>query len=340
MIRRLYLRIYLATLGALASVFALFALLWHLANRQPGGRQAMVTLHAHALEGHIDGLAIVGAVVACVALAMYPVVRRLTREFDALAASMQRFGDGDLAARAPVAGADEVARLGTTFNAMADRVGALLAAHSRMLANASHELRSPLARIRLALELHATTPSEALLAGIHRDCAEIDGQLEEILLASKLDTVGRVVDEAVDLAALLAEESARVRVPFDAEGADVRGDPRLLRRALRNLLENAVTHGQAGVAAALLRDGTDAVVRVSDRGAGIPPAERERIFEPFYRPEQSRETGTGWGLGLALVRQIATQHQGTVRVLARDGGGCVFELRLPACAVQDPRRGR
>jgi signal transduction histidine kinase len=336
-IRRLYLRIYLATLGSLTSVFALFAVLWHLANRQPGGRQAMLTLHLHVLQGHIDGLTVVGAVVACVGLAMYPVVRRLTREFDALAASMQRFGEGDLTARAPVEGADEVARLGTTFNAMADRVGALLEAHSRMLANASHELRSPLARIRLALELHAGSPDDALLADIHRDCAEIDGQLEEILLASKLDTVGRVVDEAVDLAALLAEESTRANVPFDAESADVRGDPRLLRRALRNLLENAVTHGQAGVAATLQVDGPDAVVRVSDRGPGIPLAERERIFEPFYRPAQSSETGTGWGLGLALVRQIATQHQGTVRCLARDGGGCVFELRVPACMAPDPR---
>ena len=330
MIRRLYLRIYFATLGALASVVALFALLWHLANRQPGGRAAMVQLHADALRGHVDGLMLIALIVACVAIAMYPVVRRLTREFDALAASMQRFGDGELAARAPVAGADEVARLGMTFNAMADRVAALLEAHGRMLANASHELRSPLARIRLAVELHATTPSDSLLADIRSDCAEIDGQLEEILLASKLDTVGRDVDEEVDLAALLAEECTRLQVPFDAVSADVRGDPRLLRRALRNLLENAVMHGKAGVTASLRREGADAVVRVSDRGPGIPPAERERIFEPFYRPAQSSETGTGWGLGLALVRQIAAQHHGLVRCLGREGGGCVFELRLPA----------
>ena len=329
MIRRLYLRIYLATLGALATVVGLFALAWHLAYGQPEGRQVLAHLHAMAMV-HVDGLAIIGIVATAVALAMYPVVRRLTRGFDALAASMQRFGAGDLAARAPVAGVDEVARLASTFNTMADRVGALLEAHGRMLANASHELRSPLARIRMAIELDATTPSDEWLDGLRRDCAEIDGQLEEILLASKLDTVGRGVDEDVDLAALLAEECARLDVPFDAVPVDVRGDPRLLRRALRNLLENAVKHGQAEVAARLRRDGADALVDVSDRGPGIADDERERIFEPFYRPAQSSETGSGWGLGLALVRQIATQHHGHVRCLPRDGCGSVFELRLPA----------
>jgi len=328
-IRRLYVRIYLATLGALATVVALFAMAWHLAYGQPGGRQVLAHLHAMAMV-HVDGLAIIGIVATAVALAMYPVVRRLTRGFDALAASMERFGAGDLAARAPVAGVDEVARLGTTFNAMADRVGALLEAHGRMLANASHELRSPLARIRMAIELHATTPSDEWLDGIRRDCAEIDGQIEEILLASKLDTVGRGVDEEVDLAALLAEESARLDVPFDADPVEVRGDPRLLRRALRNLLENAVKHGQAEVIATLRRDGTDSLIEVFDRGPGIADDERERIFEPFYRPARSSETGSGWGLGLALVRQIAAQHNGSVQCLPRDDGGCIFALRIPA----------
>lgn len=333
MIRRLYLRIYLATLGALGSVVVLFALLWHLLYWEPAGRQALLRLHRAALQGHVDGLLLVGAVATCVALAMYPVVRRLTRAFDALAVDMQRFGAGDLAARAPVAGADEVARLAVAFNTMADRVGALLEAHGRMLANASHELRSPLARIRLALELHASTRDDALLADIRRDCVEIDAQLEDILLASKLDTVGRTIDEAIDLAGLLAEECARVDVPLQAVAIDVRGDPRLLRHALRNLLENGIHHGRTGVEARLRRDGVHAVVEVSDRGPGIPPGERERIFEPFYRPAQSRETGTGWGLGLALVRQIATQHAGTVQCLPRDGGGCVFALRLPASSA-------
>ena len=337
MIRRLYLRIYLATLGALAAVVVLFSLLWHLLYG-PAAPRALARLHAEALHSHVDALLVIGTVATCVAIAMYPVVRRLTRAFDTLAASMQRFGAGDLAARAPVTGADEIARLASTFNTTADRVGGLLEAHGRMLANASHELRSPLARIRLALELHATTPRLELLADIRRDCAEIDAQLEEILLASRLDTLGRTIDEDVDLGALLAEECARLDVPCDAIAAEVRGDGRLLRRALRNLLENAVTHAQRDVEARLRCEDGEALVQVSDRGPGIADAERERIFEPFYRPAGASETGHGWGLGLALVRQIALQHHGGVRCLSRPGGGCVFEWRMPA--ERRPQDGR
>jgi signal transduction histidine kinase len=333
MIRHLYLRIYLATLGALGAVVVLFALSWHFVDRQPGGRQLLAHVHANAVRGHVDGLVIIGAVALGVALAMYPLVRRLTRDLEQLAGSMQRFGAGDLAARAAVTGADEVARLGNSFNTMADRVGQLLEAHGRMLANASHELRSPLARIRLALELHAAAPSDALMAGMLRDCAEIDGQVEEILLASKLDTVGIGLRKPTDLAALVAEECTRLDVPFDVVAVDVLGDDRLLRRLVRNLLENAVKHGQSGVSASVALDTGQAILRVGDRGPGIPLDERERIFDPFYRPARSSETGSGWGLGLALVRQIITQHDGEVHCLDRPGGGCLFEVRLPAIAA-------
>lgn len=333
MIRHLYLRIYLATLGALGAVVVLFALTWHFVDRQPGGRQLLAHVHANAVRGHVDGFVIVGAVALGVALAMYPLVRRLTRDLEQLAGSMHRFGAGDLSARAAVVGTDEVARLGNSFNTMADRVGQLLDAHGRMLANASHELRSPLARIRLALELHATAPSDALMAGMLRDCAEIDGQLEEILLASKLDTIGIGACEPTDLAALVAEECTRLDVPFEVIATDVLGDARLLRRLVRNLLENAVKYGQTGVSASLTLDAGTALLRVGDRGPGIPDDERERIFEPFYRPARSSETGSGWGLGLALVRQICMQHDGEVHCLARPGGGCLFEVRLPALAL-------
>ena len=108
-------------------------------------------------------------------------------------------------------------------------------------------------------------------------------------------------------------KKARGSRPFDTVPAEVRGNARLLRRLIRNLLENALKHG-----------GTGGDVRRhrchGDRGPGIPEAERERIFEPFYRPANTAETGTGWGLGLALVRQIADRHRGSVRCLAREGG--------------------
>ena len=331
MIRRLYLRIYLTALGALASVAVLLAIAWLLMLRQPGGMQLLRQLHGDALHLHIDGLAIIVAIALAVGLAMYPLVRGLTRQIEALATSMDRFGAGELSTRATVAGSDEVARLAASFNAMADRVAALLAAHGRMLANASHELRSPLARIRLALELHETAPRAELLQGIRRDCAEIDEHLEEILLASKLETIGIELRDDVDLAVLLAEECARLAIPFDVVPAEVRGDTRLLRRLIRNLLENALKHGQTGMEARVSVDGHGrCTLQVGDRGPGIAEGERELIFEPFHRPANTRESGSGWGLGLALVRQISEQHGGTVRCLPRVGGGCVFELSLPA----------
>lgn len=333
MIHRLYLRIYLATLAALAAVVVLCALAWQSIQRHPGGRDFLLRMHSDALHLHLDGLGMLALIALAVGIAMYPLARRLTRQIEGLAASVDRFGAGDLAARVRVTGDDEVARLGSSFNAMADRVTDLLDAHRRLLANASHELRSPLTRIQMALALHDSSPNAALLRGIARDCIEIDAHIEEILLASKLDTVGVALQECVDLAVIVAEESARLDIAFEVAPAEVRGDTRLLRRAVRNLLENALKHGQTGVDAVVSVDASGRrVVQVRDRGSGIDAAERERIFEPFHRPANTSETGSGWGLGLALVRQISAQHGGVVRCLPRDGGGCVFELALPTPA--------
>jgi signal transduction histidine kinase len=294
------------------------------------GRLLVLRMPMPPWHFHLGGLVLFSVVALAVGLATYPVIRRLTRRLEALSASVDRFGRGDLAARAPVSGQDEVSDLADRFNRMAGRVAALLEAHRTLLANASHELRSPLAREQLALDLYETPPKPELLASIRRDCAEIDAQVEEILLASKLDTAaGEPARERVGLAALVAEESARVEVPFEVAPVDVQGDTRLLRKLVRNLLENAVRHGAADVSAEVVDDGGRAVLRVRDRGPGLPEAERERIFEPFYRPAQSRETGTGWGLGLALVRQIASHHGGSVRCLENPGGGCLFEVVIP-----------
>jgi len=295
------------------------------------GRVVVVRVRSNGWELHLRGFALLLLVGSAVALGTWPVVRRLTRRLEGLAVAVDRFGQGDLAARATVSGRDEVSSLAARFNGMADRVAGLLDAHRRMLMNASHELRSPLARIRMALALHAADPRPELLQGMHRDCAEIDEQIEEILLASKLDTVQTVLPPGtVDLEVVLAEECSRVDVPFESVPAEVRGDVRLLRRLVRNLLENALKHGGTGVDATLsIGAGGERVLQVLDRGPGIPEAERERVFEPFYRPANAPETGTGWGLGLALVRQIADHHQGRVRCLAREDGGCVFELVLP-----------
>jgi len=296
------------------------------------GRIVVARMHTDSMQVHLGGLLLTILIALAVALATYPIVRRLTRRLEELAGTVDRFGQGDLAVRAPLSGNDEVSSLASSFNDMADRVAKLLEAHSRMLANASHELRSPLARIRIALELNATNPRPELLESMRKDCVEIESQIEEILLASKLDTVDTALPhDRVDLEVLVAEESSRLDIPFDTVPAEVRGDARLLRRLIRNLLENALKYGGTGVDAKLTIDANgDRILQVADRGPGIPEAECERIFEPFYRPANTAETGSGWGLGLALVRQIADLHRGSVRCLPREGGGCVFELMLPA----------
>ena len=153
----------------------------------------------------------------------------------------------------------------------------------------------------------------------------------ELLLASKLDALADLEkSERVDLLALAAEETARAGVELTGEPLEIRGDPRMLRRLLRNLIENGLRYGgHAGIEVCVGRDEEQASVRVEDRGPGVPEAERERVFEPFYRLPGTPETGEGVGLGLALVRQIARHHGGDARCLPRPGGGTRFEVNLP-----------
>ena len=295
-------------------------------------------------------LGLAGLVVMAV---LFPVARRLTQRLEALQRGVQRWGEGDLSARLPEGGQDEVADLSRRFNAAAERVqslmasqAALLQSQKSLLANASHELRSPLARIRMAVELSGTQGSPAARDEIQRSITELDQLVDEILLASRLDAreadMGTV--ESVDLIGLLAEECARVGAVFELPECTgevvVPGVARLLRRAVRNLLENAVRHGRrtgrAEVVAQLSLQGGHAVLHIDDRGPGVPPDQRERIFEPFYRLPGASEREGGVGLGLALVRQIAARHGGSVACDNREGGGARFTLRLP----KSPEIGR
>lgn len=271
-----------------------------------------------------------------VAVGAYPVVRRVTRRLERLEHGVEALGAGDLKARVQVEGKDEIARLAARFNDSAARIEslvgankALLDSNKALLANASHELRSPLARIRMALESPGV--DEGARGAVAQDVAELDQLIDEILLASRLDAQSdRAPLEEVDLLALAAEEAARVDASAEGEPVVVRGEPKLLRRVVRNLLENARRHapGEAPEVRVRREEG-HAVLEVLDRGPGIAEAERERIFEPFYRPAGARESAGGHGLGLALVRQIATRHGGTAACAARDGGGSVFFVRLP-----------
>jgi signal transduction histidine kinase len=272
-----------------------------------------------------------GLLALAVAVGAYPVVRRTTRRLERLQTGVEALGAGDLAARVKVEGRDEVAALASSFNLSAERIERLVGAHKSLLANASHELRSPLARIRMAVEMLKPDARPELRAELERDIAELDALVDEILLASRLDA-GPVLDarEQVDLLALVAEECARVDAVLDGEPVTVQGDPRLLRRLIRNLLENARRYGAgSAIEVGVRRAGDRAELSVCDRGPGVPEAERERIFEPFYRPAGAREREGGVGLGLALVRQIARRHGGEANCGARDGGGSCFTVLLP-----------
>jgi signal transduction histidine kinase len=220
----------------------------------------------------------------------------------------------------PVEGTDEVATLAAKFNHAAALIEQLVGAQRLFLAQASHELRTPVTRIRLALDLAKDIEPERR-RGLERDIAELDDLVEEILLASRLDTLTQLQHrEAVDLLALVAEECARYDVTdFEGEPVQLQGDPRLLARLVRNLLENARRHGRPPVRVRL-RSRADAIeLTVTDAGPGIPEAERERLFTAFHRGGD----GKGHGLGLSLVRQIARQHGGDARY---DGG---FVVTLP-----------
>ncbi|MFZ2387291.1 MAG: ATP-binding protein [Polaromonas sp.] len=288
-----------------------------------------------------------GLVGLAVALGAYPVMRRLTLRLEALQRGVERWGAGDLSARVNAEGSDEVAFLARRFNHAAERIETLMDSHKSLLANASHELRSPLARIRMSLELMGVDPASPQRTEISRSINELDQLIDEILLASRLDA--RQADaepfETVDLTGLAAEECSRVNAELQAElgtgmGIDrsghsltMQGSPRLLRRLLRNLLENARRYSQGDISLELaqIRVGTQqrAVIRVHDRGPGVPAAQRERIFEPFYRLPGASEREGGVGLGLALVKSICERHGGSVRCEARPGGGASFIVELP-----------
>ncbi|MEP7138324.1 MAG: HAMP domain-containing sensor histidine kinase [Caldimonas sp.] len=273
-----------------------------------------------------------------VAAGAYPVVRRLTRRLEALKLGVEQFGAGELSHRVSISGADEVAAVASSFNVAAARVEALVHSHRSLLANASHELRSPLARMKMAVSMldDATPPQrDRLKAEIDKNVAELDQLVEEVLLASRLDASHEPLHrDRVDLLAVAAEEAARVGAAVDAPSTlVVGGDERLLRRALRNLLENAHRYGGDDIEVTLaLRPSGPArrvvVIVVSDRGPGVPAAMRERIFEPFFRMPGHAEQAGGVGLGLALVKQIAERHGGTARCEAREGGGSRFVIEL------------
>ena len=291
-------------------------------------------------------LLLLAALFTAITLGAYPVVRRLTRRLEILQRGVEVFGSGRLSHRVDARGEDEVAAVARSFNQAAQRIEDLVRSNRSLLANASHELRSPLARLKMAVSMfdHADPAQhEELRREIDRDIRELDELVEEVLLASRLDARSDMQPELVELLGLLVEEAARVGAEAGGEDVQVLGEERLLRRALRNLLENARRYGGDEVSADVgtLPDGR-IEISIRDRGPGVPAEFRERIFEPFYRLPGHAERAGGVGLGLSLVRQIAERHGGRVRCEGREGGGTCFVITLPSPMLGDdaPAPGR
>ncbi len=307
--------------------------------RLPDGRW-LVARPPLSPAGPILGLTVfLAAMAIAIAIFAYPVVRGLTGRLERLKGAVETLGAGNLATRVAVEGRDEVAQLAASFNRAAARIEELVGAHRLLLANASHELRTPLSRIRLGIELYETKPGPKIKADLARDIAELDDLIEEILLASRLDAAAAPpIAEDIDLLALAAEECARYDgCVLDGDAVMLHGDARLLRRLLRNLLDNAQRHGRPPIRVELRRAGRMASLAVIDGGDGIPQAAREQVFLPFHRLHDARSAsaraegkGGGAGLGLALVRQIARLHGGDAVATARaDAKSCIV-VTLPA----------
>ena len=185
-------------------------------------------------------------------------------------------------------------------------------------------------RMRMATELLGADERPDLKARRARDIAELDALIDELLPASRLDGgAAAMTPEPVELLSVAAEEAAEFGAEVSGVAVTIVSNVRTLRRLLRNLLQNASRYaGGTPIEVTVAgRDGAATVI-VADRGPGVPTAEQERIFEPFYRLPGTRENGDGVGLGLALVRQIARRHAGDVTCNARVGGGSEFRVVL------------
>jgi signal transduction histidine kinase len=271
---------------------------------------------------------LVGAI--AVALAALPVVWLITKRLRNLRESVEAFGQGALSTRATVKGGDEVAVLARSFNQSAERIEQLIDAHRSLLANASHELRSPLTRLRLALDLQTGNPTKEREKEITRNLEEIDALIEEILLASRLDRPDITIQrETIDLGLILKDEAQRHGIDASVPALPMEGDGVLIRRLFRNLLDNAMRHGAPPILLGWSKEDGMISITVQDHGQGIRTEDQARIFEPFYRPKGRSESAGGWGLGLSLVRQIALKHGGYVTCENARGGGALFRVTLP-----------
>jgi len=278
-------------------------------------------------------------IVLCYLLAFY-----LTQPVRQLQRAVERFGHGDFSARAASGRRDELGELARTFDRMAERIQSLVAAQHRLLLDISHELRSPLARLGVAVELARSGQNrEAAIDRIEKEAERLNSLVSQLLQVTRAEgDPATLRHEPVRLDLLLEQLVAESSLEAQAHGCEVRllsgppatvtGDPELLRRAIENVIRNAIRHAPNGTAveATLAAVNGRAVVRIRDYGPGAPEEALPHIFDAFYRVETARDRASGGaGLGLSIARRAIELHRG--HIAARNAGPALLvEIELPA----------
>jgi signal transduction histidine kinase len=267
----------------------------------------------------------------------------LTRQVRPLREAAQRMAKGDLSGRVNLKGKDEISALGGDFNLMAERLNDLLQSQRQLVRDISHELRSPLARLRVALELaERAEDRKKALSRIEKEADELERLITELLSLARLES-GQAglerqrlrLDELIAKVVVDADFEARAQdkqVSFASETVEVFGDGVLLRSAVENVIRNAIRHTPAGsaVAVTLVRKPEVCVIRVRDTGAGVAESQLQVIFDPFTRTAEARERGSGgFGLGLAIARRAMLVHGGDASARNHPEGGLEVSLQLP-----------
>ncbi|MFD9599902.1 ATP-binding protein [Streptomyces sp. NPDC059970] len=313
---------------------------------------AGVTLTVHAgaplaaeqeAVGTVRGAMLIGLPVLLLVVAgvTWLVTRRALRPVEGIRREMAAItASEDLRRRVPEPGSrDEIARLARTTNETLTALEASVDRQRRFVADASHELRSPIASLRTQLEVGAAHPELLDVPGAVADTVRLQALAADLLLLARLDAGERPGRTTLDLGALVHEEVSQrtgdripvaVSVP-DSGAFEVAGSRGQLARVIGNLLDNAERHAERTVAVSLRAERGGVVVEVTDDGAGVPPGERERIFERFVRLDDARTRDEGGaGLGLAIARDVAARHGGRLTVDGAPEGGARFGLWLPS----------
>jgi two-component system osmolarity sensor histidine kinase EnvZ len=264
-------------------------------------------------------------------LAAYFLVSRLNRPLRALAQAAGAIGKGKIPEPIPESGPEEIRTLSHAFNQMSKDLARLDADRALILAGVSHDLRTPLSRLRLGLEMSGADPQ--LKDGMTADIEEMDRIVNQFLDFARTDG-GEAVQHA-DLPAIAAEVAENFRRHGKSVATDFSNVPALplqamsMRRVVLNLIDNALRYGEGEVRVTVRAEDGAAVLEVADRGPGIPATEAERLKQPFTRLEVARSDKGGAGLGLAIVERVVRAHRGSFELLAREGGGLLARIRLP-----------